>query len=239
MILSHTIHASARAAGWRKVLALGAAGLAGLAPMKAQAGGWEPPGQTQVAPTQDQIQALQKQIDAKFGQIDDRTKANKNFQASMKNFRDAWDTAQDPSAKLTALQNIWTYLNYWASHSDELYQAQVASELNQAQAEPTRPFTNTGYSFKPGAVVTRRYEDLLKLKQLSAQGNKAAVHKFYRELISTQAAWEVKEAGDLNINVSVEPVGNGIVKMQSEDNPDAYIAQDDLIPNPQAVRDAE
>ena len=36
MILSYTLQASARAAGWRKALALGAAGLAGLAPMKAR-----------------------------------------------------------------------------------------------------------------------------------------------------------------------------------------------------------
>jgi hypothetical protein len=38
MITEYTIQANARAAGWRKALALGAAGLAGLAPMRAQAG---------------------------------------------------------------------------------------------------------------------------------------------------------------------------------------------------------
>jgi hypothetical protein len=102
-------------------------------------------------------------------------------------------------------------------------------ETTEAPTQDQRASAVT-YSIKPGAIVARRSEDLLKLKRLSAQGDKAAVRKFYRELISTKAAWEVKQAGDLNINVSVEPAGNGIVKMQSPDHPDAYIAQDDLIP---------
>jgi hypothetical protein len=220
MIFSYTIPESARA-GWRKALAMGAAGLAGLAPMKAKAGGWEPPGQVQTASVQDQIQALQKQIDTKFGRIADSVKAAQNFQASMQNFRQNYDAAQDPDAKLTALQSIADYLDYWASHASEM--------ASGAQAEP-QDTRQTQYSFKPGAIVTRSREDLLKLRRLSAQGDKAAVRKFYHELLATKAAWEVKEAGDLNINVSVEPAGNGIVKMQSEDQSDAYIAQDDLIP---------
>jgi hypothetical protein len=96
---------------WRKALALGAAGLAGLAPMKAKAGGWEPPGQVQTASVQNQIQALQKQIDTKFGQIDDNTKADKDFQNSMRDLTNAWNNAQNPDAKLTILQSISDYLD--------------------------------------------------------------------------------------------------------------------------------
>jgi hypothetical protein len=288
---AYTIHGGVQEAeirGWRKALALGAAGLAGLAPMKAHAGGWEPPGQAQAASIQTQIQALQKKIDAKFGQIDDRTKANKNFQASLKNLGSAWNDAQDPSEKLEALQNIWTYIDYWSSRSDVLQApidaaqqagykdgktydglpdfnpdtiqqtAKIQASFNgyydespnrtayiqgwikgaqdqqkTASSAATAPAEQRTYNVKSGAIVASQREDLLKLMQLNAHGNKAAVHKLYRQLLDNRV-WEIKTARQhefVDGSTATKPDANGIVKITSPGEREFYIAQDDLIPS--------
>ena len=287
MISMYTIHGGvqecrlAEIRGWRKALALGAAGLAGLAPMKAQAGGWEPPGQAQTAQIQDQIQALQKQIDTKFAEIDDKTKANENFQASLRNLGSNWNDAQDPSKKLKALQSIWTYIDYWASHGAEMQAPIDAAQkagykdgktydglpdfnpdtIRQTAAirasfngyyddspnrtayiqgwikgaqdqQTTAPAGQQTYNVKTGAIVTTRREDLLKLMQLNAQGNKAAVRKFYHQLLD-QGAWEIKTARQhefVDGSTATKHDANGIVKITSPGLREFYIAQDDLIP---------
>jgi hypothetical protein len=277
---------------WRKALTLGAAGLAGLAPLKAKAGGWESPQSTGIEQTMD-IKNRESEIDNKYQNLLDAIKEDPGFQQQWQGLASAYAKAQTPDDREQALRNMDQWLDefpestdvpqddmqlpafktgyeagttYHRQELDKASQGQLSAEpdlisMSRAQAkrynymgrgEETRDFIRgwlkgyigsqtaetpvektpaaVTYSIKPGAIVTRRSEDLLKLKRLSAQGDRAAVRKFYDELILTKAAWEVKQAGDLNIHVSVEPAGNGIVKMQS-DKGVSYIAQDDLIPS--------
>jgi len=258
--------------GWRKALVLGAAGLAGLSPMKAQAhspafmfGGSEG-GRVEQVVTDPEAAAkaaaersglspddqgdfeggwlysyrLNHGMDPHTGQkFDTGPSSEDQNQEEMEALDDAeailnraWQQlSPQQQAKLRADQRDWIKRKdklppdqrYSFIKNRVHYLQNFVSGDEQAQPAVT-------YSIKPGAVVTRRNEDLLKLKRLSAQGNKTAVRKFYRELISTKAAWEGEQGGDLNYKISVEPVGNGILKMQSPDGPAAYIAQDDLIP---------
>jgi hypothetical protein len=214
--------------GWRKALATGAAGLAVLSPMKAQVG--EPAPATPYTQT---AQTSWEQADI----TPEQATTALNF------FQDADQQPRVKSVNYDAKTDSFSWLGPTTGKQMSMRSAEFEDQvLNpylkaQQKAPSSQPAAAKEVAdVKPDAIITSHHEDLLRLMQLNARGDKEAVRKLYHDLISSGRAADATSGGVIDNVKSIQTQDDGTDAVTTTDGHTFYIAQDDLIQSKAAPR---